>query len=129
MDKWEWDVLIHTIIHTMSDGIEPYDMQDEFLYDVRWTKPIDNMFIEIICSQHDIGHFSVGRKNIAAINAAIDSISRRFDIQFTYHECQAKLSTLFRRYSTFSWMLSHPENGSCLWRYFAPYFVINSVDA
>lgn len=94
---------------TMSDNQPPHDMQAEFLYDIRWSKDIDNHFIDIISFQHNIGNFAVGKKNISAIGMAIDSISRRFDVDFSYQECQAKIAKMFRRYSTFSWMLNHDE--------------------
>lgn len=93
----------------MSDGNPSEDMQDEFLYDSKWTKPIDDLFIDIICVQQTIGHFTVGKKNLASIGVAIDSISRQFGVHFTYAECQSRISTLFKRYSTFLWMLSHDD--------------------
>lgn len=93
----------------MSDGNPPNDMQDEFLYDSKWEKPIDDLFIDIICVQQTIGHFNVGKKNLASIGVAIDSISRQFGVHFTYAECQRRISTLYRRYSTFAWMLSHAD--------------------
>lgn len=93
----------------MSASFPSHDMQGEFLYDKRWTKGIDDHFIDIISFQHNVGNFTVGKKNLSSIGMAIDSISRRFDVDFSHQECQTKIAKLFRRYSTFSWMLSHDD--------------------
>lgn len=100
---------VYILVVTMSDGNPPFDMQDEFLYNCKWTKPIDDLFIDIICVQQTIGHFKVGKKNLAYIGVAIDSLSRQFGVHFTYAECQCRISKLFRRYSTFAWILSHDD--------------------
>lgn len=84
-------------------------MQDAFLYDRNWNTIVDNVFIDVITFQQQIGNFTPGRKNYSTMGIAIDSIGRRFGKDFSFSYCQDRETQLFKRYNTFAWMLSHAD--------------------
>lgn len=93
----------------MAANLPPIENQDAYLYEGEWCKEIDFLFVEVITFQARMGNFKFGTKNYSAIGIAIDAINRRFGKRFSYKYCEVKVNHLFKRYTTFAWMLSLTE--------------------
>lgn len=93
----------------MAGNTHSFDNQDSYLYDIQWTKEVDDVFVDVFCIEAQHGNFVYGQRNLPATVMAIDSLWRRSKVMCTEDQCAAKLDKLFKRYTTVSWMMSLPH--------------------
>lgn len=80
--------------------------QMSYLYDVRWTPEIDNVFIDTLAFQARIGNFVPGEGNLSAVVCARGAIHRRCNVDYTIDACMTRVEKLSKRYTTIAWMTS-----------------------
>ncbi|GER39346.1 RNA polymerase factor sigma-70 [Striga asiatica] len=83
--------------------------QDEFLYDDRWTKEVDNLFIELLAKAHLALEWRHGRSglNVFASGVLVADLGENV----TVIELQERFDFLHKRFRVFSWMLQ--KHGLC----------------
>lgn len=80
--------------------------QENQFYDEQWTKDVNVLFIDVLVFQKQLGNFMFGKRNQSAIAVAIDSILAQYGKLLTHLQCRDHVLKLFKRYTTFKWMLS-----------------------
>lgn len=80
--------------------------QMSYLYDVRWTPEIDNVFIDTLAFQARNGNFVPGEGNLSAVVCARGAIHRRCNVDYTIDACMTTVEKLSKRYTTIAWMTS-----------------------
>ncbi|GER50752.1 NADH-dependent glutamate synthase 1 [Striga asiatica] len=79
--------------------------QDDFLYDDRWTKEVDNLFIDLLVEAHFGLQWRHGRpgSNVFAYFRGVLVADLRAN--FTVTEVKERFDFLHKRFRVFSWML------------------------
>ncbi|GER50091.1 NAD(P)-binding Rossmann-fold superfamily protein [Striga asiatica] len=79
--------------------------QEECLYDDRWTKEADNLFIDLLMEENAVGEWKYGRPVSSVFDSCRLEIKEELNINFTLGEVEMRLDFLQKHYSVFSWML------------------------
>ncbi|GER25849.1 biogenesis of lysosome-related organelles complex1 subunit KXD1, partial [Striga asiatica] len=79
--------------------------QDELLYDARWTKDVDNLFIDLLAEAHVGGEWRQGRPSPHVFHYCHGVLDADLGATFTLKELQERFDFLHKRFRVFSWML------------------------
>ncbi|GER31834.1 ribosome maturation factor RimP [Striga asiatica] len=79
--------------------------QDEFLYDDRWTKEVDNLFIDLLVEAHFSLEWRHGRPGSHVFTYCRRALLAEDKPDFTVSEVEERFDFLQKRFRVFSWML------------------------
>ncbi|GER39244.1 N-succinylglutamate 5-semialdehyde dehydrogenase [Striga asiatica] len=79
--------------------------QDECLYDDRWTKEANNLFIDLLMEANSVGDWKYGRPANSVFDYCRLGIKAALDLNFSLCDVELRFDFLHKRYSVFSWML------------------------
>ncbi|GER35983.1 roothair specific 4 [Striga asiatica] len=79
--------------------------QDECLYDDRWTKEADNLFIDLLMEANSVGDWKYGRPVNSVFYYCRLGMKAALDLNFSLCDVELRFDFLHKRYSVFSWML------------------------
>ncbi|GER34486.1 secretion apparatus protein BsaZ [Striga asiatica] len=79
--------------------------QEEVLYDARWTKDVDNLFIDLLAEAHVGGEWTQGRPGTHVFLYCRGVLVADVGATFTVNELQERFDFLHKRFRVFSWML------------------------
>ncbi|GER49504.1 4-hydroxy-tetrahydrodipicolinate reductase [Striga asiatica] len=79
--------------------------QDELLYDARWTKDVDNLFIDLLAEAHVGGEWRQGRPSPHVFHYYHGVLDADVGATFTLKELEERFDFLHKRLRVFSWML------------------------
>ncbi|GER27011.1 phosphoglycerate kinase family protein [Striga asiatica] len=79
--------------------------QDELLYDGRWTKEVDNLFIDLLSEAHVAGEWRQGRSDTYVFLYCRGVLVADVGATFIMNELQERFDFLHKRFCVFGWML------------------------
>ncbi|GER37361.1 ribonuclease 3 [Striga asiatica] len=100
-------------IHSMSRLSIPIP-QDECLYDARWTKETDNLFVDLLIESHVLGQWKNGPPGSVVLDYCRYVLFGELELRFRNDELNERFHFLEKRYNVFSWMLRKPSLRHCV---------------
>ncbi|GER44413.1 glycogen synthase, partial [Striga asiatica] len=88
--------------------------QDECLYDGRWIKQADNVFVDLLIESHMLGQWTNGRPGGVVFDYCCGFLIGELDLIYSHDELEARFDFLQKRYQAFSWMLGKPGLRHCV---------------
>ncbi|GFP99729.1 hypothetical protein PHJA_002117000 [Phtheirospermum japonicum] len=79
--------------------------QEEFLYNLGWTKEADKTFIGLLVDQRQLGLFKPGEPNLSSIEFCTDILNINLGTSYNHAYCIERVALLQNRYRVFRWML------------------------
>ncbi|GER55910.1 adenine nucleotide alpha hydrolases-likesuperfamily protein [Striga asiatica] len=81
--------------------------QDECLYDDRWTKQADNLFVDLLIESHLLWKWTNGRPGGAVFDYCRSVFVGELELIYSNAEFEERFDFLQKRYQVLSWMLVH----------------------
>ncbi|GER35660.1 aspartate carbamoyltransferase [Striga asiatica] len=75
--------------------------QEECLYDDRWTKEADNLFIDLLMEANSVGDWKYGRPANSVFDYCRLGIKAALDLNFSLCDVELRFDFLHKRYSVF----------------------------
>ncbi|GER27308.1 glycogen synthase, partial [Striga asiatica] len=88
--------------------------QDECLYDSRWTKEADNLFVDLLIKSHILGKWNNCRPWRAVFDYCCSIFIGELELLYSHDEFDERFDFLQKRYQVFSWMLGKPDLRHCV---------------
>ncbi|GER39741.1 fatty acid metabolism regulator protein [Striga asiatica] len=79
--------------------------QSKVFYTKKWTKSVDNTFIQYLVEQKREGNFDSRQQNFHAIFCALTDLNSAMGTNFTYSDAIDRVKKLRKRYNVFHWMI------------------------